>query len=139
MKFRLFRLSWKARGNLICTFNIIFCFFSFQQSLLLCHKGEFHSPSEGESEYSEHSSYTVDLKFSDEKDMRFIKTHSWVFRSKKELLKFGIWKIASNSMFSLDALYRSAMCTFISQQQTIASRNDIPHSSIGNISKFSKV
>ena len=129
MKFRLFRMSWKARGNLRCIFNIIFCLFSFQQSQenppqswLQSDKEEDRSTTESESEHSEHSSDTADMNFCDEKDMRFIRTHCWIFRSKKELLKFVIWKRKSNAMLSLGALHLIAMCTFISRQRKINSR-----------------
>ena len=32
LNFRLFRMSYKARSNLRCFFNTIFCLFNFQQS-----------------------------------------------------------------------------------------------------------
>ena len=54
-----------------------------------------------------------------------------------ELLKFAIGKRKSIPMVSFGALHLSAMCTFISRQRKIASRNGIAHSSIENISKCS--
>ena len=105
IKFRLLRISLKTIDNLRCIFNTIFCLFSFQknqanplQSLLLYGKWEDRSASKSESEYSEYSSNTVDIRLCDEKDKEFIRTHSWVFRSKKKLLKFAILK---RTMFSL--------------------------------------
>ena len=75
LNFRLFRMSYKARANLRCVFNIIFCLFSFQQSqentlpsLLQSDRREDQSISESESEYSDHSSDTAKMKFCDGKD-----------------------------------------------------------------------
>ena len=142
---RLFRMSWKARGNVRCIFNIIFVYLACNSVKRIHHSiycwslGEDIRTSESESECSEHSSDTIDMNLCHEKDMRFIRTCSWVFKGKEELFNFAIWKIKSNAMFSLGALHRSAMCTFISRQRKIASRNDISYSSIENISKCSKV
>ena len=46
--------------------------------------GEDWSTSDNESEYSGHSSDTVDLNFCDGKDIRFIRTLFWDSRSKRE-------------------------------------------------------
>ena len=99
LNFRLFRMSYKARGNLRCVFNIMFCLFSFQQCqenppqpLLQSDRGKDWSISESESDYNDHSSDTVDIKFCDGKDIGFIRTRSWVFRSKRKLLKLATWK-----------------------------------------------
>ena len=145
LNFRLFRMSYKARSNLRCFFNTIFCLFNFQQSqenppqpLLQSDMGENWSSSESESEYTEHASDTGDMKFCDGNDIRFIRTRSWISTSKRELLNFATWKKKSSPVFSFCALHHSAMSTFISRQQKIASRDCILHNSVGNISICSK-
>ena len=69
-------MCYKARYNLRCVLINIFCLFSFQQSqenppqsLLQSNRGEDCSTSKNESEYSEHSSDAVDMKFCDGKDI----------------------------------------------------------------------
>ena len=116
MNFKLFRKSWKARSNLRCIFNIIFVYLAFKwatgihQPLLLIDKGEDRSTSERENEYHHWMNiYQILLIWiCHEKDIKIMRTHSWVCRSKKELLTFAIWKRKSNAMFSLAALHRSA-------------------------------
>ena len=49
------------------------------------------------------SIHQILLNWCDEEDLRFNRTHSWVFRSKKELLQFAIWRRKSNAIFSLGA------------------------------------
>ena len=145
LNFRLFRMSYKATSNLRCFFNTIFCLFNFQQSqenppqsLLQSDMGEDWSASESESEYTEHSSDTGNMKFWDGNDIRFIRTRSWVSTSKRELLNFATWKKKSSPVFSFCVLHHSGISTFISRQRKIASRDCILHNSIGNIGKCSK-
>ena len=64
-------------------YNTIFCLFSFKQSqenspqsLMLSEKGEDSSTSQSDGEYSENSSDTAYMNLCDEKDIRFIRTHS---------------------------------------------------------------
>ena len=109
LNFRLFRMSYKARSNLRCFFNTIFCLFNFQQSqenppqpLLQSDMGEDWSSSESESEYTEHASDTGDMKFCDGNDIRFIRTRSWISTSKRELLNFcNLKEKKQSSVFTL--------------------------------------
>ena len=93
----------KARSNLWCVFNFVFCLFSFQQSKenppqssLQSDMGKDRSTSENKIEYSEHSSDAVDMKFSDGKGIRFIRTLSWV---KERAVKVGNLKDKKQSSF----------------------------------------
>ena len=127
LNFRLFEMYYKARSNLRCVFIIIFVYLAFSRAKRIHHSPYYTVTGENIDALLKVKLNTVNIHkvlLIWNCDIRFIGTHPWVSRSKRELLNFQLERKKNISELSFGAHYTTVHCVrSCHDSQKTASKN----------------